>query len=491
MRVLFWAVLLGGVLATAPAAAGEIYRHRELFRPKVTRIDKFPRQVARGKKVRFAVRVLRGFNTPRLVCIAPNGKTYVVENHPDPDAPAVRTYDHPFFGYDIPFDEGKGPYRFELNVHSKTGSMYAARFTIYSGVLQPPESRLRPAAEGPPISKDLHPRLIEKRLMHMINEGRRRLGLKPLVWNEEVASRAREHASLMSQAGRSLHKFGGKGIREMLQDGGGTGELWSERTGLWRRVRARIPFHPYNPRPPEDSPLNYVAVHVLAEPSLEMLYEKYYVREPIFRIFAADPNGREIAIGAAWEPKARKLKDDARVFLAVAFVQVNNTLLQKRHANAWAAAYDYTRRHKDPRRLRALAVWDRRKKTIALLKPLLRRQTPEVAGAALDGLLLVDEDTTRREFERALDRSRAHLKYRRYGQAAAVWPSWKYVSYDRALAVQAVATIAQCDRAALAELREIQALQDEAERTARLRELRKRCDGLPVAARIDKALQES
>ncbi|MCZ6572989.1 MAG: hypothetical protein O7C98_07455, partial [Planctomycetota bacterium] len=73
----------------------------------------------------------------------------------------------------------------------------------------------------------------------------------------------------------------------------------------------------------------------------------------------------------------------------------------------------------------------------------------------------------------------------------AVWPSWKYVSYDRALAVQAVATIAQCDRAALAELREIQALQDEAERTARLRELRKRCDGLPVAARIDKALQES
>ena len=191
MRVLFWAVLLGGVLATAPAAAGEIYRHRELFRPKVARIDKFPRQVARGKKVRFAGKLLRGFKTPMLVCIAPNGKAYVVENDANAPKDIVRSYDHPFFGYDIPFEEGKGPYRFELNVYSKTGSLYAARFTIYSGVRQPPPTRMRPEADGPPISKDLHARLIEKRLMHMINEDRRRIGLKALGWNEEVASRAR------------------------------------------------------------------------------------------------------------------------------------------------------------------------------------------------------------------------------------------------------------------------------------------------------------
>ncbi|MFQ5844065.1 MAG: CAP domain-containing protein [Planctomycetota bacterium] len=467
-------VLVAGLAAVSPAAAERVVTAGPEYSNRfVATLEEFPRQLGRGRKLHLEGTLLKGYQNPILVVIAPGGKTSVVEG------PARRVI-HPRFSYDVRFTEGKGPYRFELIAHGRSGVASAVRFTTYYGVPRLPDDKLPPAPEGAPLPRGLHPRVIEKRLVARLNEFRREAGETPFTWNEEVASRAREHAELMAKARRVLHWFGGRGVRGALQTDGGLGEDWREPAPGWLRVRPRIPFRRPAPAPPQQKPLNYVNVHVLAEKSLDKLFETYYRREPAFRICAVDPHGSQIAVGAAW--------GGGRVYYAVCFVQVNNRALRRRHEAAWKRALQ---RAADgtPEDLRRLGVWERPREALRVLDAYRGSRNADLASAVFDTDLLIDEGKARRTLQKLVPVTEKLMAEGRYRDAADLWRPYASVLFDGRIAREVKTRIYQASVAARKELRRILDTGGQ-NRAARLQDLLRRCEGLKAAPAVARQLEK-
>jgi hypothetical protein len=465
----------------ALAAFGAAGAAEELFNAKVARIEPFPREVARGKKVVVRGVILGNFETPELILIAPNGKTYLNEDN------QVTGRD---FTFTVRFEEGAGPYRLEVIVRKYETIKSAMRVTVWHGAKRPPEDREPPPPEGPPTPRDHHPRLVERHFLARLNRFRAQLDLPPVGWNEAVAARAREHAQRMAEAEKRLHRFGSiGGVDDMLKrDGAGPG--LSGPAEPWPRVTSLRPFARHAPQPPGPRATNHVVPFVLADDSLERMFEQYFVREAAFRICAADPNLVEVAVGCARTPPPPPRPGhsvappvQALVYYCVCFVQLNDITVIRDQDAAYREVLERAEA-REPDVLRALGAWGRGE-AVPLLREAWKDERPEVAAAAFDALLLLDEEKARKELHGLAARSLAIQREGRYAEALAMLRPYALVTYDAALPRSTANRRREAEASARDELRKIRKL-PEPVRAEGLAELRARCEGLDVIEAIDR-----
>jgi hypothetical protein len=472
------------VLLAALAAAGEMFNER------VAVLEPFPREVERGRRMKLQGRVKGGYRGPELAIIAPSGKTYLNRDN--------RIGEHSFV-FEVRFGEGPGPYRMEVLARKTTAIRSAARFTVYYGCQRPPAEDEPPPPRGRPTPRDIHPLLVEKRFLARLNSFRRSIELDPVGWNEGVAARAREHAARMAKVRSLQHRFGNVGVREMLAaDGAGpTGASGPARP--WARVVGARPFDRPAPQPPGRRVRNHVVVFVVADDSLEKMFERSFVREAAFRLCALDPHCVEVAVGAAREqrrppPKPPPgvirtvfRKKGRQIYYCICFVQINDKSIIAAQDRAYAELLERAA-EQDPDDLRCLGVWGRPGPALALVERALAAGRPPVFAAAFDALLLLDERRARAHLDQVAQRKEAALEQGRYAEAVALFEPFAGVLYDEKVAGASARVARAADRAARRELRGIREL-EEPRRTARLEDLRRRVEGLPVATEVQKLLK--
>jgi len=457
-------MLFCGVVATAA-------RSEEYINTRVGIVNEFPREVARGKQLMISGQLKGKYRTPELVIIAPNGRTYL--NQKGTVTPTT-------FAWDAELTEGTGVYRMEILCHTHVATQSVARFFVWHGKRKPKNWTEPPIPQEPQTPAEWHPRLIEKRTMDAINELRKKIKLKPAAWNEAVASRAREHADRMARAKRSVHAFGKLGIRDMLRkDGAGKNAPTSGPDHGWPGLTSTRPFSNYNLRPPVDDPPNHVIVNVLRGVSLTALMERYYAREPGFRLLAADPHLVEVGIGCA-RPKSGNPHE---VYYCICWVQVNNRDVKNWQDAAYRVLLDAVPGG-EPELLRRMAVWKRPKKSTKLLRAAIRSDTPARIGAGWDGFLLVDEDDARKQIDKAMKAARANLKRGKFGDAFLALGGLAAITYDRSLAEQPGILRTEVELAAETALEEIRTLPEE-DQARKLADFRKRCHGMPILKTLE------
>jgi hypothetical protein len=466
------------ILAAAAAATGA----EELVNDRVAAVEPFPREVARGKTVVVKGIVKGSFRDPELILIAPNGKTYL---NKDNEVSGFR------FEFTVRFDEGTGPYRLELIAKAPEATRTALRTTVHHGQRAPPEpEKPEPPPVFPKTPGALHERVLEKRFQRLLNEFRRGIGCDPVGWNEAVAARAREHALRMAVAERRQHHFGGVGVLEELGKAG-AGDGLSGPATPWGRTNSVRPFDRPAPQRPGPRVWNHVVVMNVASDSLEEMFHRFFVGEAAFRICAADPHCLEVAVGAARTPRPPPPRGRTAppasplVYYCVCFVQVNEkTVIEQQDAffeELLARAANL-----DPDLLRALGSWGR--PTAAdLLERAWKDPRAEVASAAVDALLVLDEEKTRGAVEARLAEDKGLVEAKRYRDALAVHEPFRWVLYDGRFGAGYARVVREATRAARTEIRALRGMK-EPERAAAAEELRSRARGLGLDAEIDKAL---
>jgi len=472
-------LLLGALLAGT--AAGD-----ELFNDRVAYFDPFPREIDRGETLTVTGQLKGGFETPELVIIAPNGKTYLNEDN---------AIVHPRFTFTVRFEEGVGRYRLEVLARRPNALRSAARFSVWHGLRKPAKvERATKPVDGPATPPWIHARLCEKRFFRLANEFRASIELEALGWNEAVAARARAHAARMARAARRQHKFGTVGVKEMLAKDGAGGGMSGPATP-WTRLVSNRPFPEPRPQPPGPRVRNYVVVFLAStrpaqkgDPpgadSLQAMFENHFVSEAAHRICLADPHCVEIGVGAA---RPAKKGTTGQVYYCVCFVQINHETLIEGQEQAYRRCYKAAKTQ-DRDALRWLGIWGR-DKAIPMLRRMQRSRDPVIASAAFDGWLLLEEEGPREQFARAQERASRALERRRYGDAAAVYEPFLDVRYDRSIPRACERAIHEADKRARREMRDAMTLPDK-ERLKALRNLRSRARGLPVAEFVQSMIRK-
>ncbi|MGH7163256.1 MAG: CAP domain-containing protein [Planctomycetota bacterium] len=449
--------------AAATAGAGE------LFDERVALLGPFPRTVARGKRLEIEGGLVGRYRVPELILIAPDGTTCLNKDNVVTGAEFV---------FRVAFERGPGPYRIEIMARTSAGYATAARFTVHYASKPPSEEKEPPPPEGAPVPRAIHERLVEKRLLGLLNDFRASLRLRPVGWNEGVAARAREHAARMAKSGRAIHEFGRTGIVEMLTQGGAGGDGSSGPGSGWQRVDSVRPFAAPAPGPPGPRLFNRVVVFVLEATSLDRVFEAHFVREAAWRLVATDPHALEAAVGAARHPKNR-----AMLYLAVCIVQINDVTIIAGQDRAYQDALAAAER-RDPDALRGLGIWGRPPSGLKALHAAFQDGRPEIAAAAFDGWLLLDEKRAREELGRAEKSAEAEVANKEYGRAADIWRRFHGVAYDADVARSARRREVEANLAAARELGEIRALTDPGARKAALASLLRRASGLPAEKQV-------
>ena len=483
-----WGPTLRGVrrvgavlLILAASAAAE-----DRFWTKVGVLDEFPRAVARGRSLTLRGMVKGGYKDPELLVIGADGHCYKV--WPE-DITEFR------FHYIVRFEHGVGRYRFEMIAKSNNRVRSLARFDVWHGTRKPADYVAPPLPDGPAIPLGLHPRLMESRVFDQINAMRKKLRLKPLAWNEAVAARAREHALRMAKAERRMHRFGNAGgVRDMLGNSG-AGDDRSGSTIPWSGLTNRRPFDPPQPQAPSRNVRNHVLVFLHDDASIARMLEKAYGREAAHRICAVDPHATEIAVGAAWpsykawqkrkpDPKTGR-KADFKAYFCVCFIQVNDkTILDRQKVAFSKLAREARRLHPDL--LRRLSWWQRPKRSISLLRRARKNPDAAVAGAAFDGMLILDEERARADLKTLGERTRELVARGRYADAVAPWSKFVRVTYDRRIPNTSAAFRAEAEAAAHKELAAAP-VEPEARKKA-LESLARRTKGMKVHESVEDAL---
>ncbi|MHC4953974.1 MAG: CAP domain-containing protein [Planctomycetota bacterium] len=463
MRLLIPALLLVAATAStaSTASAGEKFNRR------VAILDDFPREVSRGSEIVISGKRVGAYKTPELIVIAPNGRTYRI---------VKGTFGEYTFAFEVEFENGVGIYRMELMLRTHKRYQSAARFNVWYGKRKPKAYEDPPLPEGPPTPISIHTRLVEKRVQRHVNALRKQIKLKPVGWNEAVAARARDHASKMARVERRVHKFGNTGVNEMLTRSGAG--KWAPESGPdegWPNVTTLRPFSPPQIRSTNDNPRNHVVHFVLAASSLDVMWEQYFVREAAFRLLAADPHCLEVGIGCARSKKGNK----QLVYYCICFVQVNDKTVKSRQDRAYDKMLRDTTGD-DPKLVRRLALWGRAKTGLPRMKKWLKSARADIAGAALDGLLVLDEEEARKiaakldatavEAERTGRLGAAYGFFAAMGQSYYDW-EWRNRGKERSKAIRA---------AARAEFDQIEMVSDPDEKKKQLKAFTRRCQGIPL-----------
>ena len=170
-------------------------------------------------------------------------------------------------------------------------------------------------------------------------------------------------------------------------------------------------------------------------------------------------------------------------------MQVNDKTIIAGQDRAYAALLKRAAA-RDPSDLRRVGAWGRAGEARKLVERALADTRPQVFAAAFDALLLLDERRARADLDRIAERKEAALESGRYAEAVALFTPFDGVLYDKKVAGASGRVAKAADRAARREMREIGKL-EEPQRTARLEALRRRVEGLAVAAEVERALKGS
>jgi hypothetical protein len=456
------------LLLFAAAAAAE-----ERFDAAVAIVEPFDREIRRGGELLIRG-VLKGrFSNPELILVAPNGKTYLNKQK----QVAGNT-----FLFEVRFEEGTGPYRLEMVAEDPNWMKSAFRLDVWHGVAAPASPE--PPPDPPkfdPLRAARHDRLLEKDFLHILNAFRRELKLPPAAWNEAVSARAREHAGRMAKSRRLFHRFGGVGVVQMLQTNGAGSDGASGPGDGWLNVDSLRPFPAPSPGPPGPKVWNHVVPFVLEETSMERIFEIYFVREPAFRICAADPHLLEVGVGVVH-------LGELYFFASVNFVQVNDTSLRARQERAHDALLRAAE-SQEPDLLRRVGVWGRGGRAMRLLEKAWRSPDPAVAAAAFDGIQLLDEPAALNLFDEAEGRARAELERRRYATAEGEMRPFEKALFDPALRKRRTEFLKEAEKLAESELAAALALPDPAARRSALENIFARSAGTSLAPKVAAALE--
>ncbi len=454
------------LLVAVPAAA------EELFNKRVAIVEEFPREVARGKELIISGRHVGAYKTPELIVIAPDGRTY--KNFKG-------IFDATTFAFEVEFTRGVGVYSMEIMLRTNKRYRSAARFKVWYGKKKPKRYVDPPLPEEVRTPVSINVRLVEKRVLGYLNRLRKQSKLKPVAWNEAVAARARDHASKMAKVQRRVHKFGNTGVVQMLEkDGAGQ---WAPESGPangWPNVTSLRPFGPPQIRSTNDHPLNHVVDMMICSTSLNVMWERFFGRLPAFRLLAADPYCLEVGFGCARSTKGNK----QIVYYCICFVQVNDKLVRSRQNSA----YDKLLRETtgtDPKRIRRLAHWQRPKTTGKKLRAFMRSDRADIVGAAIDGLLVLDEEKTRKTITKADDKASVAENSARHGDAYRFFEALANSYYDLDWRARGRKRIGVIAKAAKAELDQIEMLGDPKEMKKELKDLARRCKGMPILDKLE------
>ncbi len=470
------------VLLLAPILAAE-----EEFFPKVGLVDDFPREVRRGKNLIIDGTLVRGYKNPELVLIAPDGRAYLNADNDTTDSE---------FTFTVHFDHGIGAYKMEIIGHRPSTDRSVARFTVWYGKNKPKDGKYEPPIEEHPPPRTLHERRIEKQFARWLQQLRRKVRVKPANWNEAVAARAREHAALMAEKNRKIHTFGGIGPRELLgKNGAGSSGLSGPATP-WTRLSKNRPFPRPRPALPSRDTTNYVVVDVFGCTDPFQKFQEHYLRLPGFRLKAVDPNCTEFAVGVARRPLKQSKKGKRRthtraksqsIYICVVFVQVNDITLTEAQDEFYVDLRKRATKTPTPALMRALGNWSR-PKGIRILGRHLGHEKPEIAGAAHDGMMLLDKRQAINSAKAMVRKAQAALQRGQYGTVAALHAPYVYSLYDTEARHRALRTRRDLERTALRELGTILTGPEEG-RAKKLRHLYMRCKGLKAQAKIGAALK--
>lgn len=160
-------------------------------------LEPIPRKVACGEAVVLKGRIEKGYTKPSVVVAFPDGST---SNRP------VRVRRRRFEST-VPISKGPGRYQLELLAHGSAGPMVLANFPVYCG-RQPPATVevIAPKEHGARVaSKPTSAKQAEKKLLELLNEQRRKAGLRPMKGVAQLGLIARSHSREMCKTGRFGH----------------------------------------------------------------------------------------------------------------------------------------------------------------------------------------------------------------------------------------------------------------------------------------------
>jgi len=476
------------LLLTSFAAA------EDFFWDRVGIVAHYEKEVARGRELVLKGVTKGAFRGAELIIIAPNGRTFLNKKN---DVVDVN------FTFTVEFEDGPGRYRLEIIAHKPNDTRSLGRFSIFYAA-PATEEKEPPPPTGAPTPIELHPRLVEKRWLALLNEFRASLRLKPVKWNEAASARCREHARRMVSARRQIQTFAPYGgIADMLRKSGAGKGNDSGPTAGWPRISSRRPFSRPHLQPRGKRVYNYLVPFVIGDdpkawtqkPSLERLFEKVYVREAAWRICAADPNCLEVGVGFArpqpkvttGKRKTRKaLRKDA-LYYAMVFLQLNDKQTVAAQDAYYAGFLRRAATRKTPALLRRLGVWGRAK-GIRTLSKALQHHDDEVASAAFDGLLLLAEQKALDGLQKSAVKADLALEQGDYGATARAWRPYLHVRYDSRISRHARDRIAAAHEQAEKELGAAVELEPEL-RARRLQSLLRRCRDLPIEPKVKAALK--
>jgi hypothetical protein len=171
------------------------------------------------------------------------------------------------------------------------------------------------------------------------------------------------------------------------------------------------------------------------------------------------------------------------VFFCVCFVQVNERQVIRSQDDAFD---DLLRRAKsrEPDVLRALGIWGR-PKSGELLARAFGDANPEVAAAAFDGLLLLDEAAARARFDALAAPRDLAIREGRYGDAVALYGPYRHVLFDKEIALGQQNAIREARNAATREIGRLSKMAGE-ERAQAAADLKRRSQGLGLDSDIDR-----
>jgi uncharacterized protein YkwD len=154
-----------------------------IFSEMHVRMEPFPTQPILNKTYRLRGNVDEGYRDAKLIVTLPGGDVVERDLELSPNGQ---------FDALVPFKDGRGRYVVELTAVGKMGPVVLNIMHCYAGVPYPPTDT---DAANDRIVTDL--RRAEREMLVMINQARRKAGLYPVKWDDDLAAIARSHSADM------------------------------------------------------------------------------------------------------------------------------------------------------------------------------------------------------------------------------------------------------------------------------------------------------
>ena len=450
-----------------------------MFRSRRAEVAPFRREVPLGKQIGISVKPAPKHHSPKLAITAPDGSTRYLD--PEGGANVAGWYE-----FKVDFEKGKGAYRFELVVDSPRGDTSAAQFTIWVGVPKPEEgeeeeAEPRPDSEYPPEPEDVHLLVLERKLFRLVNAYRKKNGLPPFPWLENVAVLGRAHlADYLKMKPRP------KELTHLIPGYGAIADRFEDLHAV--QTARKFPV-----RDPEIGPtaVSYISESLAAMRSVDWLFNEYYLRESAFR--------KPVISKYPTHAAAAMVRDEETGFLYSAFiyVQVNATRVRDQLAKTGKEAVKLESRARDADaravNLRKLGRLGDPKAIGIYRKRLGRNSPPAVRAAALDALLLNDPDEFakwRKQQEPMLHKARESENYARALPVLLAYAKLQWDPRLRASGEREVRFVARLADFEIEAAEEQLAAGDRAAAMERFEAIGNRFPGLPAAQKAKERLEE-